>query len=256
MIDASHESHAAGKALPSNPTRGFDGIAPEVNLTVDGIDDAVLSDLFDRIHVDVILRDGPRERVASQVPVHIGHTTPDVVADASTEDTGRQPERYEHEGIATKRAIVALTSNIPESEGLFRITVVTLDATPGNQVEGISPLYHVSGVDGPDRLSAVLELSTRLEPETLTGMLSSIEMSHEGVVHLRLVDMEGVTRDTETCTVPWPAARTSAAVLAPWFDMDPEAVHDGQPVSFLLAMAPDAGRVGMVSDHWIIGETQ
>ena len=70
-------------------------------------------------------------------------------------------------------------------------------------------------------------------------------------VHAQRIE-QGVSVDDDTCTIPWPPARRSAAVLAPWFDMDPDAAYDGTPVSFLLAMAPDAGRVGLLSDNWVL----
>ena len=70
-----------------------------------------------------------------------------------------------------------------------------------------------------------------------------------------LIDMEGVTCDEPDCKVPWPTARNHAAVLAPWLDMDPDARLGKDPVSFLLAMAPDAAQVGLLTDNWIIGGT-
>ena len=73
--------------------------------------------------------------------------------------------------------------------------------------------------------------------------------------NLDLVDMEGVTSDEPNCSVPWPSARNHASVLAPWLDMDPNASLGGDPVAFLLAMAPDAGQVGLLSDNWILSNS-
>ena len=67
--------------------------------------------------------------------------------------------------------------------------------------------------------------------------------------------LEGVECDEPDCKVPWPTARNHAAVLAPWLDMDPDARLGKDPVSFLLAMAPDAAQVGLLTDNWIIGGT-
>ena len=36
---------------------------------------------------------------------------------------------------------------------------------------------------------------------------------------------------------------------------DPDAKLGRDPVAFLLAMAPDAAQVGMLTDNWIIGDT-
>ena len=159
----------------------------------------------------------------------------------------------EPSGTAWRRAVVSLDSTLPEAETLFRSAIVSLDAIPGNQVEGISPLYHVSNFDGPDAMAAVVQLHTRLDARSLIGALGTIEEAHADQIDLDLVDMEGVSSNEPDCRVPWPSAARRAQVLAPWFDMDPDARLGGDPVSFLLAMAPDAGRVGILSDDWILG---
>lgn len=156
-------------------------------------------------------------------------------------------------GAVSRRAVVSLDSTLPEAETLFRSAIVSLDAIPGNQIEGISPLYHVSNFDGPDAMAAVVQLHTRLDARSLIGALGTIEVAHADQLDLDLVDMEGVVSDEPDCRVPWPSAAQRAQVLAPWFDMDPDARLGGDPVSFLLAMAPDAGRVGVLSDDWILG---
>lgn len=156
-------------------------------------------------------------------------------------------------GAVSRRAVVSLDSTLPEAETLFRSAIVSLDAIPGNQVEGISPLYHVSNFDGPDAMAAVVQLHTRLDARSLIGALGTIEEAHADQIDLDLVDMEGVSSNEPDCRVPWPSAAQTAQVLAPWFDMDPDARLGGDPVSFLLAMAPDAGRVGILSDDWILG---
>ena len=156
-------------------------------------------------------------------------------------------------GAVSRRAVVSLDSTLPEAETLFRSAIVSLDAIPGNQVEGISPLYHVSNFDGPDAMAAVVQLHTKLDARSLIGALGTIEEAHADQIDLDLVDMEGVSSNEPDCRVPWPSAAQRAQVLAPWFDMDPDARLGGDPVSFLLAMAPDAGRVGVLSDDWILG---
>ena len=156
-------------------------------------------------------------------------------------------------GAVSRRAVVSLDSTLPEAETLFRSAIVSLDAIPGNEIEGISPLYHVSNFDGPDAMAAVVQLHTRLDARSLIGALGTIEAAHADQIDLDLVDMEGVSSNEPNCRVPWPSAAQRAQVLAPWFDMDPDARLGGDPVSFLLAMAPDAGRVGILSDDWILG---
>ena len=157
---------------------------------------------------------------------------------------------------ASKRAVISLDSPATDAEQQFRMAIVTLDDIPGNQVEGISPLYHVSQLDGlPDKMAAVIQISTRMGAHDLIEALSNVEASVGEDFDLDLIDMEGVTCDEPDCKVPWPTARNHAAVLAPWLDMDPDARLGKDPVSFLLAMAPDTAQVGLLTDNWIIGGT-
>ena len=192
-------------------------------------------------HVDIIVHDadGGFVAFAHDVDTHI-----DVQEGA--------PSRHV-DAAAARRAIISLDSASPQAESLFRAAIVAIDSMPGNQVEGISPLYHVSHVDSADAMAAVIQISTRMDARELIGALGAVEATHEGAVDLDLVDMDGVNSDEPDCRVPWPSAREHAAVLAPWLEMDPDARLGGDPVSFLLAMAPDAGFVGMLSDDWILG---
>ena len=157
-------------------------------------------------------------------------------------------------GPASRRAVISLDSPSTKAEQQFRMAIVALDGIPGNQVEGISPLYHVSQLDGlPDKMAAVMQISTRMGARDLIETLGNVEASISGDLDLDLIDMEGVTCDEPDCKVPWPTARIHAAVLAPWLDMDPDARLGKDPVSFLLAMAPDTAQVGLLTDNWIIG---
>lgn len=157
-------------------------------------------------------------------------------------------------GPASRRAVISLDSPSTKAEQQFRMAIVALDGIPGNQVEGISPLYHVSQLDGlPDKMAAVMQISTRMGARDLIETLGNVEASISGDLDLDLIDMEGVTCDEPDCKVPWPTARNHAAVLAPWLDMDPDARLGKDPVSFLLAMAPDTAQVGLLTGNWIIG---
>ena len=192
-------------------------------------------------HVDIIVHDADGDFVA------FAH-------DVDTHIDVREAESPRHiDAAVARRAIISLDSASPQAESLFRASIVAIDSMPGNQVEGISPLYHVSHMDSADAMAAVIQITTRMEARELIGTLEAVESTHEGAVDLDLVDMDGVRSNEPDCRVPWPSAREHAAVLAPWLDMDPDARLGGDPVSFLLAMAPDAGFVGMLSDDWILG---
>ncbi|MCI1225515.1 hypothetical protein [Bifidobacterium sp.] len=183
----------------------------------------------------------------------------DASADAASAPFGQSGEATTVPGTAmptTRRAVVVMQSKVRDAEHRFRSAVVSLDAVPGTQIEGISPLYHVSNLDGPDAMSAVLQLTTTMTPKSFVATLRSLTRVYEGSIELTVVDMEGVHSDDPDCVVPWAEAGSRASVLAPWMDMDPDAQFGGKPVSFLLALAPDAMQVGLLSDNWIIGETQ
>ncbi|WP_125982019.1 2-amino-4-hydroxy-6-hydroxymethyldihydropteridine diphosphokinase [Bifidobacterium goeldii] len=174
-------------------------------------------------------------------------------ANASANTSANAQSQQEEAQFHT--AIVSMDSRSTNAETLFRSAIVALEGVPGNQVEGISPLYHVAHFEGPDAMSAVVQLTTRMDARTFIATLGSIERAIGEDLDLDLVDMPGVTCNEPDCRVPWPSARNHASVLAPWLDMDPEARLGKDPVSYLLALAPDAERVGMLSDTWIVGGT-
>ncbi|WP_414630633.1 2-amino-4-hydroxy-6-hydroxymethyldihydropteridine diphosphokinase [Bifidobacterium sp. UBA744] len=159
----------------------------------------------------------------------------------------------EQPGRIARRAVISLESTSSEAETLFRSAIASIDGIPGNQVEGISPLYNVTNYDGPDAMAAVIQITSRLGARHLIAALGTVEASLADQVDLDLVDMDGVTSDEPDCRVPWPSASHRAAVLAPWLDMDSDARLGKDPVSFLLAMAPDADRAGLLSANWILG---
>ena len=201
--------------------------------------------------------DGKPERRQSwqsgRTPRHAADSRRAVQSEARTTPGGTRRGDADADGMQTRPAVISLESADPNAENLFREAIVAIDGIPGNQVEGISPLYHVSNLDGPDSMSAVIQILTKLGPRELIKALGTIESMHDKEVDLDLVDMHGVTSDEPDCRVPWPSAGKRAAVLAPWMDMDPNATLGNDPVSFLLAMAQDAGRVGMLTDAWILG---
>lgn len=212
--------------------------------------------------------------------------------DEADKEQARQQNDAEDVYAVPRRAIIAMRSKTSDAAKRFRSAIVSLDAVPGNQVEGISPLYHVMGVDSSDASAAVIQLTTKLKPQAIISLLDSLSASHEGAVTLRLIDVEGETMNAQNTAqnaadnpsdnladsvaenasenaaqdvaqdlaysieLPLAAAKKQAEILAPWLDMDPDAELDGDPVSFLLAMAPDAARVGKVDDRWILGDTQ
>ncbi|KFI79430.1 hypothetical protein [Bifidobacterium pseudolongum] len=153
---------------------------------------------------------------------------------------------------ASHAAVISLESRVPNAADVFRTMIVALDGIPGNQVEGISPLYAVNHADGTAGRSAVVALQTTMSAAQLERALTALHAAHEGAVTCHIVQMGGIG-DEERAALDTGDAQHRAAVLAPWMDMDPQATLQGDPLAFLLASAPDAPFVGMESDHWIIG---
>ena len=146
------------------------------------------------------------------------------------------------------RAVIWLSSRLPNAEQVMRMAVVSLDGIPGSQVEGISALYLASGLRDPDATVAVLQLSTMLTAPELDQALSTIALGHEHGIAISVVQFDDALSDSDESV-------RSAAVLEPWCAMNPDACVAGDPIAYRLALADDADRVGLLSDNWIIGET-
>lgn len=317
----------------------------DVTLNIVGVDDDALATLQGRLHVDVIVHaDDPHiETLLASHRLHVRLERADACGardDDGCDDAGcnsiecadpacavpDSPQRRSGQPLdddadrpvapvsasetIVRTVVIAMESTSLDAEALFRSAIVALDSMPGNQVEGISPLYHVGNLDGPDGMSAVMQMTTHMGirhlAESLADVAQSIAQSgsvqsdiaesgtmqyspaqygsqpqaappiaaspaaaapsHSGRQHnddrltLRLVSADAggrAARDAEggplQPKLQSDYARGHASVLAPWMDMDANAALDGDPVSFLLAMAPDAGCVGLLSDAWIIG---
>ncbi|RSX54887.1 2-amino-4-hydroxy-6- hydroxymethyldihydropteridin e pyrophosphokinase [Bifidobacterium dolichotidis] len=180
----------------------------------------------------------------------LGHETESSTSDSALASTFAEQQTSETPSleIATEAeqrvAIVLMESASENAATLFRKSIVSIDAVPTNTVEGISPLYHVTNYDSLDTSTAVLQLRTKLSPQSLQRVLSDLAIAHEGQVALQCVAYDGVGTDKHQLD--------RAAVLAPWMDMDPNGEVDGDPLPFKLAMAQDSMRVAMVSNTWLL----
>lgn len=148
-------------------------------------------------------------------------------------------------------AVIALGSNqAMESDGiehnreaLLRDAVRAIDAIDGVRVTAASgivetPALKVYGVDedAPSYLNAVVLASVTLDPEDLLQQLHAIEASlgrvreevwGDRTIDLDLIDIGGITRHNDTITLPHPRAWQRAFVLAPWLQVQPDAVLAG-----------------------------
>ena len=177
---------------------------------------------------------------------------------AAAANTGGEESASTHDGAlpvdpAYHDAVISLRSAAPNAEQLFREVIVTLDSMPGNQVDGISPLYFVGSLNGTDGHAAVIKLSTAMGTRQLNQVLDALHTAHEGALQLSVVAI-GKAGD-ESLHAPEGAAdhHLGVAVLEPWAAMDPNASYNGDPLAYLLAMAPDSAQVGVESEQWVMG---
>ncbi|GAA3727727.1 hypothetical protein GCM10022239_00710 [Leifsonia bigeumensis] len=160
--------------------------------------------------------------------------------------------------------VIALGSNLDgalgDREQLLRLAVRAIDSLVGVRVTDVSgivetPALKPHGVDetAPSYLNAVVLARSALSPEMLLGALHGIEATlgrlreevwGDRTIDLDLIDFGGLARATEEITLPHPRAWQRAFVLAPWLQVQPDAVlggADGQRgrVADLLAATTD-----------------
>lgn len=158
-------------------------------------------------------------------------------------------------------AVIALGSNQGDREQLLRDAVRAIDELTGVRVVAASgivetPALKPQGVDeaAPSYLNAVVLASCALQPEELLQKLHEIEAVFGRVrnevwgdrtLDLDLIDLGGMRRHTEEITLPHPRAWQRAFVLAPWLQVNPDAVLVGaeptasERVDALLAATTD-----------------
>jgi 2-amino-4-hydroxy-6-hydroxymethyldihydropteridine diphosphokinase len=153
------------------------------------------------------------------------------VIDADTLSGGLKPIR---------QVILSLGSNLGDREANLQGAVDALRDTPDVVVVHVSPIYETVPVGGPDEsgpfLNIVLLADTTLSVDTLLDRAHAVEQafgrerSEPGAP--RTLDVDLITYGTksiqsEELTVPHPRAHERAFVLAPWLDIEPDAVLPG-----------------------------
>ena len=263
---------AAGQSDDLNDTIDYGRVAKDITAVIEGPHVDLIERLAQRI-ADKILADAPAV-VSIDVTVHKPHA-PIVVAFADVSvsisrvratDNGRTAEEH-----AIHNAVVALGGNVGEVESTLRAAVREIDALPGTQVTGISPLYRTAAwgmADGtPDFLNAVVELETTMGSHELLAALQSIGRTIGEFV--RIIGIRGRWTWTLSTLMASPARiriwhcpirgrlKKAACVCAgslvgieserqtrrsPW-----------GPVADLLAAAPDRNAVQLESEDWMLG---
>ncbi|HWU31776.1 MAG TPA: 2-amino-4-hydroxy-6-hydroxymethyldihydropteridine diphosphokinase [Marmoricola sp.] len=147
-----------------------------------------------------------------------------------------------------RRAVLSIGSNLGDRMFNLQGAVDALADTPDVWLTSVSPIYETKPVDSPedadDYLNAIVLIDTTLSVMTLLDRAMAIESAYgrdRGVFHApRTLDIDLIVvgdrvSNTETLTLPHPHAGERAFVLAPWHDLEPDAVLTGAgPIGELL----------------------
>jgi 2-amino-4-hydroxy-6-hydroxymethyldihydropteridine diphosphokinase len=148
-------------------------------------------------------------------------------------------------------AVLALGSNLGDREQTLRDAVRAIGAIDGVTVVRSSRIVETPAlkpdgvdVDAPAYLNAIVLVRTTLHPRRLLAALNEVEAAHGRVrsehwgdrtLDIDIVSLGGLRVDEPELTVPHPRARDRAFVLAPWLDVEPDAVLGSDRVDALLA---------------------
>jgi len=135
--------------------------------------------------------------------------------------------------------VLALGSNLGDRLDILQGAVDAVAGLPDVSVGAASPVYETVPVGGPaqpDYLNAVLLARTGLPPYDLLERVHEVEAAFDRVREVRwgprtldidIITYEGVLCGDPELTLPHPRAHERAFVLAPWHDVDPDAVLPG-----------------------------
>lgn len=132
------------------------------------------------------------------------------------------------------KAVVSLGANIGDPKANLDLAVALLrEATDVIAVSSYLQTKPVGGPEQPDYLNAVAIVESELPAKDLLAVLNGIETAmgrtreiHWGprVIDLDLVQYGWLLVSDEKLTLPHPRAHERRFVLAPWFEIEPEAI--------------------------------
>ena len=132
------------------------------------------------------------------------------------------------------KAVISLGANIGDAKANLDLAIGLLrEATEVLAVSSYSQTKPVGGPEQPDYLNAVAIVESELPAKDLLAVLNGIETAmgrtreiHWGprVIDLDLIQFGGLLVSDEKLTLPHPRAHERRFVLAPWFEIEPEAI--------------------------------
>ena len=156
--------------------------------------------------------------------------------------------------MKARQAVLALGSNLGDRHDILQGGVDAIAGIEGVRLTRVSPVYETVPVGGPpqpDYLNAVVLADVTIPSRELLDELHEIEAAFDRIRVVRwgprtldidIITVGGERSDDPDLTLPHPRAHERAFVLAPWHDVDPDAVLPGWgPVAGLLAHADQTG---------------
>lgn len=155
-----------------------------------------------------------------------------------------------------RRVVLSLGSNLGERLTSLQGAVHALADTPDVWLTGVSPVYETEPIGCPpgsdNFLNAVVLLDTTLAAARLLDRAQAIEdafgrerdgeLNSPRTLDVDLIMVGDRRADDDVLRLPHPRARERAFVLAPWHDLEPDAVlPDAGPISDLLEQADASG---------------
>jgi 2-amino-4-hydroxy-6-hydroxymethyldihydropteridine diphosphokinase len=132
------------------------------------------------------------------------------------------------------KAVISLGANIGEPKANLDLAIGLLrEATEVIAVSNYLQTKAVGGPEQPDYLNAVAIVESELPAKDLLAVLNGIETAmgrtrevHWGprVIDLDLIQYGSLLVNDDKLTLPHPRAHERRFVLAPWFEIEPEAV--------------------------------
>jgi 2-amino-4-hydroxy-6-hydroxymethyldihydropteridine diphosphokinase len=153
-----------------------------------------------------------------------------------------------------RRCVLSIGSNLGERLNNLQGAVNSLADTPEVWVTAVSPVYETAPIGAPDGsedfLNAVVLADTTLSARTLLERALAIEDAYgrertEEPGSPRTLDVDLIVvgdrrAHDDDLQLPHPRAHERAFVLAPWYDVEPDAeLLDHGPVSELLEKASE-----------------
>ena len=132
------------------------------------------------------------------------------------------------------KAVISLGANLGDAKANLDLAVALLrEATEVIAVSSYLQTKPIGGPEQPDYLNAVAIVDSELPAKDFLALLNGIETAmgrtreiHWGprVIDLDIIQYGGLLVSDEKLTLPHPRAHERRFVLAPWFEIEPEAI--------------------------------